>query len=118
MQNQLDILYQSVNTLELKVNLDKSNIVFCKGGHLAVREKWFYGNVRMEAVNAYKYLALHFTTKLSFVGACNELLATNGEMAVVKMLKVLYRFDAQSLDIFVKLFDSKVQPVLLCASKI
>ena len=40
LQNQLDILYQSANKLELKVNLDQSNIiVFRKGGHLAVPEK-------------------------------------------------------------------------------
>ena len=39
-------------------------------------------------------------------------------MAVFRILKVLYKFDVQSLYIFVKLFDSKVQSVLLYPSEI
>ena len=39
-------------------------------------------------------------------------------MAVLGILKVLYTFDVQSLYIFLKLFDSKVQPVLLHASEV
>ena len=36
LQNQLNILYSSSGTLELKINLEKSNIiVFRKGGYLA-----------------------------------------------------------------------------------
>ena len=56
--NQLSVLYKSSQKLKLTVSLDKSNIiVFGKGGYLAVRERWFCGNDRIELVNAYKYLA-------------------------------------------------------------
>ena len=74
LQNQLNILYRSSEKLQLKVNLDKSNIiVFRKGGYLAAHEKWFCGKNRIEVVNAYKYLGLYFTTKLRFSTACSDL---------------------------------------------
>ena len=46
LQTQLNNLYNSANRLQLKVNMNKSNIiVFRKGGFLAAREKWFLGDV-------------------------------------------------------------------------
>ena len=43
LQHQLNILNDTANNLGLVVNLSKSNIVvFRNGGHLALREKWFY----------------------------------------------------------------------------
>ena len=41
LQTQLNNLKNAANELQLKVNLDKSNIVvFRKGGYLAARERW------------------------------------------------------------------------------
>ena len=118
LQNQLNILYRSSEKLQLKVNFDKSNIiVFRKGGYLAAHEKWFCGKNRIEVVNAYKYLGLYFTTKLRFSTACSDL-AARGKRAVMGILSVLYKFDNQSMKLFGKLFDSKVQPVLLYAAEI
>ena len=39
-------------------------------------------------------------------------------MAVMGILSVLYKFDNQSMKLLGKLFDSKVQPVLLYAAEI
>ena len=112
------ILYRSSEKLQLKVNFDKSNIiVFRKGGYLAAHEKWFCGKNRVAVVNAYKYLGLYFTTKLRFSTACSDL-AARGKRAVMGILSVLYKFDNQSIKLFGKLFDSKVQPVLLYAAEI
>ena len=45
LQTQLNSLYRAAMQLQLKVNMDKSNIVvFRKGGYLAAREIWYYGN--------------------------------------------------------------------------
>ena len=71
----------------------------------------------MEVVNAYKYLGLYFTTKLRFTCACNDL-AVKGKTAALGILSVLNKFEVQSINIFQKLFDSKVQPVLLYAAEI
>ena len=35
-------------------------VVFRNGGHIAAREKWFYGGVKLEIVNQYKYLGVIF----------------------------------------------------------
>lgn len=52
--------------MDLKVNLDKSNVVvFHKGGFLGARESWSYQGIVMPVVNVYKYLGILFsTTKL------------------------------------------------------
>ena len=57
LQTQLNNLHLAAQKLDLKVNMSKSNIiVFRKGGYLAERERCFFGGVRMEVVNEYKYL--------------------------------------------------------------
>ena len=59
LQTQLNSLYRAVMQLQLKVNMDKSNIVVIrKGGYLAAREIWYYGNEKMCVVNVYKYLCI------------------------------------------------------------
>ena len=58
LQTQLNILFNTAKRLDLIVNLDKSNIVvFRNGGHLALNEKWYFGNEKLEVVNMYKYKA-------------------------------------------------------------
>ena len=50
----------------LTINLDKTNVMVLRmGGNLAVSEKWLYGNGVVKVTNAYKYLGMMFTTKLS-----------------------------------------------------
>ena len=47
-------------------------MVFRMGGHLAAREKWLYGNAVVKVTNAYKYLGMIFTTKLSVNAALSD----------------------------------------------
>ena len=65
LQTQLNSLYNAASRLELKVNMDKSNIVvvFRKGGYLSPREKWVYGGSTVSVVNSYKYLGIYFFNK-------------------------------------------------------
>ena len=72
----MNSLQHAASELELKVNMNKSNIIVFfsrKGGYLGARERWIYDGVVMPAVNVYKYLGIYFTTRLSFVSACREL---------------------------------------------
>ena len=90
LQTQLNSLQHAASELELKVNMNKSNIiVFRKGGYLGARERWIYDGVVMPAVNVYKYIGIYFTTRLSFVSACRDL-ASRAKNALVCVLQKLY----------------------------
>ena len=96
--------------------MDKSNIiVFRKGGYLASHERWFYDDTKKEVVNSYKYLGISLTTKLSFTYACKELVC-RGKKAVIHILSKLYKLGVGSFsfDVFFKLFDAQVQPIVWC----
>ena len=53
LQIQLNSLFSPASRLQLKVSMNKSNIlVFRKGGYLGVRERWIYGDCMMKAINS------------------------------------------------------------------
>ena len=111
LQRQLNSLYDATMRLDLKVNMNKTNIVvFRKGGYLSRHEKWTYGNENVTVVNVYKYLGIFFSTRLSFRYACQDLM-NRGKRAVLAILQVMYKLDCSSFSIFQKLFDSQVQPI-------
>ena len=112
LQRQLDNLQNAASALELKVNMKKSNIVvFRKGGYLAAREHWYFEGVIMPVVNVYKYLGILFSTKLSFSASCQDL-ASKGKNALVCIMQKLYILNNNSLDVFLKLFDACIQPIV------
>ena len=112
LQTQLNNLYLATCNLELKVNMDKSNIiVFRKGGYLGARERWLYNSVQMPVVNAYKYLGLYFTTKLSFNYSCQDLIS-RAKRVVLSIFSLMYKFETRPTDVFLKLFDAQVQPIV------
>ena len=97
LQTQLNSLQHAASELELKVNMNKSNIiVFRKGGYLGARERWIYDGVVMPAVHMYKYLGIYFTTRLSFVAACRDL-ASRAKNALLFILQKLYLLNNNSL---------------------
>ncbi|WP_419626733.1 hypothetical protein, partial [Thiolapillus sp.] len=80
-------LQNAASELELKVNMNKSNIiVFRKGGYLGARERWTYSGVGLSVVNVYKYLGIYFTTRLSFVSARKDL-ASRAKNTLLCILK-------------------------------
>eukprot|EP00745_Piridium_sociabile_P006919 TRINITY_DN14433_c0_g1_i2.p1 TRINITY_DN14433_c0_g1~~TRINITY_DN14433_c0_g1_i2.p1 ORF type:complete len:494 (+),score=25.16 TRINITY_DN14433_c0_g1_i2:66-1484(+) len=118
LQTQLNNLHRAAASLQLKVNMTKSNIiVFRKGGYLGVRERWLYDGKIMPVVNVYKYLGILFSTRLSFVGACKDL-ASKAKNVVVCIMKKLYILNNTSFELFMKLFDSQVQPIMQYGSEI
>ena len=69
-----------------------------------------YDSVVMHVVNVYKYLGVLFSTKLSFTATCCDLSskAKNAALCIMQRLRML---NNDSLELFLKLFDSQVQPI-------
>ena len=102
----------------MTVNVHKTKIiVFRKGGFLGANEIWRYGNDVIEVVNCYKYLGLHFTTKLSLNQTVNEL-ATKAKARTAQVLKCLWRLGSVHSEVFFKIYDAQIFPVLIYGSEI
>jgi hypothetical protein len=118
LQTQLNILYDTAKRLGLVVNLEKSNIVvYRNGGHLAANESWHYGDNVLVVVNAYKYLGIFLSTRLSF-SASFEDLASRARKGVVAIIRTLWVIGEHSPTIFFKLFDSQILPILTYGAEI
>ena len=112
LQTQLNILFNTAKRLDLIVNLDKSNIVvFRNGGHLALNQKWYFGNEKLEVVNMYKYLGVYFTTRHTFSPTLNDL-AYRARKGMLAIMKLLWSIGEHSPEIFFKMFDCQIQPIL------
>ena len=97
--------------------MDKSKIVvFRNGGHIALREKWKYGDTPMEIVNMYKYLGIYFSTRLSFSHALN--MSQRAKKGVSCIFKLLWSLGERSPSIFFKLFDTQIQSMLNYGSEV
>ena len=118
LQNQLNILHRAAQKLHLIVNLEKSNIiVFRKGGYLGEKERWFYDGKIMPVVNAYKYLGIYLSTRLSFTAACRDV-ASKAKRALVYIIQKLRQHNCSSIHVFLKNFDTQVQPIMQYGSEI
>ena len=71
----------------------------------------------MPVVNAYKYLGIYFTTRLSFSTACREI-ASKAKKALLCIMQRLRMYDNYSVDVFLRLFDAQIQPILQYGSEI
>ena len=118
LQTQLNSLFSAASRLQLKLNMNKSNIVvFRKGGYLGARERWVYGDCMMKVVNSYKYLGICFSTRLSFYHACQDLVS-RAKRAQLCIMSKLYRIDCNSINVFLKICDAQVQPIVLHGAEI
>ena len=118
LQNQLNALSIAAKRLGLTVNLDKSKVmVFRKGGHLAAKERWFWGDQKLEVVNAYKYLGLIFSIGHSFTAAMEDI-AIRAKKGTIESLRTLKKIGCNSPVIFFQLFDAQIAPTLLYAAEI
>ena len=93
-------------------------MVFRKGGHLGKHEYWYYAGKSMNVVNSYIYLGFTFTTKLSYREGTSAFVA-KGKKAVFHLRKALTRRkDMTRRTFFKKIFEIKIQPILMYASEI
>jgi len=118
LQRQINILKEYADNFGMQVNLSKTKvIVFRKGGYLSQKEHWKYGNELLEVVNSYKYLGLHFTTKLSLTKAVSEL-AVKAKIRTSQVLRCLFRLGDVPRHVFFKIFDAQIMPVLLYGAEV
>jgi len=118
LQHQLSNLHISAGSLGLVVNVQKSKtMVFRGGGHLAAHERWYIGDDVLETVKEYKYLGTMLSTKLSTNVALTEL-AGRAKAAVCQICRSLRKLVWVTPEVFSKIFDAQVQPVLLYAAEV
>jgi hypothetical protein len=118
LQVQLNLLNVCCKKLKLTVNNDKSKIVvFRNGGILSKYEKWSCDNVSLEVVNQFCYLGYTFSTKLSPRVGTNSLLS-KAKTASFFICRAFQKCNEMTKNVFFKLFESKVQSILLYSSEI
>jgi hypothetical protein len=118
LQNQLNILHSCCEEMKMSVNIEKTKVmVFRKGGKLGKGECWYLANEKLEIVNRYCYLGFEFTPQLSVpIGV--ESLALKGKKALFCLLRVFWKYREMSQDLFFRIFDMKIKPILLYASEV
>ena len=102
----------------MKVNLLKTKVVvFRNGGPLRRYEKWKFDDFKLEVVTYYKYLGLLLSSRNSWY-MCQKTLASQASKALFSVKKNLIRFGDVKVNILLKIFDSKIFPILLYGSEI
>jgi len=118
LQCQINSLKTAADRIGLMINTTKSKVVVCrKGGYIGSKEKWYIGDHVLETTNEYKYLGKLITTKLSTNVALSDL-ASRGKAAAAQICKSLRKLALVTPDVFFRIFDTKVQPILLYSSEI
>ena len=103
---------------KLRVNIPKTKVVvFKKGPVLATNEQWTFGGQRLEVVNYFIYIGKTLAIQLSFDRMTIDQ-ATKAKRVLISLLNSLYNLGQLPKDVFFKLFDRKVSPVLLYGSEI
>jgi hypothetical protein len=118
LQNQLNVLKTCCDNMSLTINIDKTKVmVFRKGGFLGKREKWVYEGNRLEVVNNYCYLGFNFTTMISAKKGTAHLV-TKGKKAFLQVNRVFQKCNEMTANTFFKIFDTKIQPILLYSAEV
>ena len=102
-----DVLLASYSVVDLRMQIDVL--------------KYFAGNfsmtVNMSKTNSYKYLGLYFTTKLSLTQAVGDL-AAKPMIRTSQILNCLWRLGNVPRNIFFKLYDAQILPILMYGSEL
>ena len=85
--------------------------------YLGRRERWVYGDAEMPVVNAYKYLGMFFSTRLSYDAVCRDV-ASKAKRSLLYVMQRLRMYNNYSFDVLFKIFDSQIQPIMSYASEI
>ena len=118
LQNQLNQLKKAADRLGLVINTAKSKVVVYRlGGHLSKYEKWSVGDIHLAVVSEYKYLGNILSTKLC-TNVTQTDLAHRAKVALSLLIKALRKIAHVTPQIFYKLFDAQVMPILLYGSEV
>ena len=118
LQRQIDGIAKFSDTVGMKINLDKSKImVFRNGGVIKQNEKWFLKGNQIETVSRYKYMGLHFSSKLSW-SKSHEMLSLQAMKAINHILRVRRKVSIMKIQNLFKIFDSVMKPILCYGAQI
>ena len=118
LQRLLNKLHEYCSQWNLKVNIDKTNvIVFRNGGYLRKYEKWFYGNIQLKVVTYYKYLGLVISSRLAWY-MCQKTLAEQAAKTLFGLKASLNKFGVLSANLLFKIFDTNILPILTYGAEI
>ena len=118
LQRKINILAKFCEKWNLKVNPTKSKIiVFRRGGFIKSSEKWFYNNQKIDIVSYYSYLGMIFSSRLCWT-KCLESYACKATRLVHKLRYILDNINYIDAKIALKIFDTKVKPILLYGAEI
>ena len=92
-------------------------VVFRNGGYLARAERWYYGSELVSVASSYKYLGLKFTTNVC-LNRIPEDSVVRAKQGAVEFFKVLWNIGCFDINVFFKLFDAQIVPVLLYGSEL
>ena len=95
----------------------KQKLLCLKKDLLARNEQWTFGGQRLEVVNYFIYLGTKLSMQLSFNRMAIDQ-ATKAKRVLISLLNSLCNLGQLPKDVFFKLFDRKVSPVLLYGSEI
>jgi hypothetical protein len=118
LQNQMNILQDWCTKWRIQLNIDKTKIVHYRGKAMAKSEYEFsYLGKQLDYVEKYKYLGLWLHEHLEWKYTVNELYQTANRSLNVLICRY-YNLGGVSVDIFKKLFDSYVKPIMTYGSAI
>ena len=118
LQRKINTLKQFCDEWGMKVNLSKTKImVFRNGGILKNIEKWYYGKDQIEVVSYYSYLGLVISSRLIW-SKCVDNLSSRAQQIVSRMRYICNRYDELPRSMLMKIFDTKVKPIILYGSEI
>ena len=118
LQYQIDTLIKGCTKWGLQINEEKTKvIVFRNGGPLRQNEKFFINGKRIETVPMFKYLGLLFTSRLCW-SATQRMLAAQADKAVAVIKHISFKCGGLSHELYFKLFDRMVTPILTYGSEI
>lgn len=114
----INILHEFTIRWKMTINLAKTKIVVHRnGGHLSKNEMWYFGNQLIQTVGSYEYLSLIMSCKCSWQAATKQL-AIKAKKKIICVRKCFKHVEFLPVDIYFKLFDVMIFPLITYGSEI
>ena len=100
------------------MNLKKTQVVVFRNGGVVKRlEKWYYKGNKLDVVSCYRFLGINFSSRGIWFKA-QQTLADQANKALYSVKRNLTRFGEVPLNIWLKIFETKIVPILTYGSEI
>ena len=118
LRRKINLLAKYCELVGMKINIDKSKTVhFRKSLRTQTNFSWYIDTQPLETVNQYKYLGLYIHGTCSWKSAVYDI-CLRANRAIMLMFANLKRFGNVPVPLLLKLFDSKIVPILLYGSEV